>query len=512
MSFISLHPRIILPLFILSSLASGAIFGGLFSHAQLWATLIKLSCLTALFFSLKHCKSSLQAFFITWVWAGALAFSNSTGWLYYVLYNHVELSLLSSAFAMFLFSAYTGCFCAIAAAIAHQAKKLPYLFNISFVSLWLLSEALRGVAFAEFPMFNLAFAFVDSPFSGYASTLGTLGVSAAAIGLAISVVTLSTPDRLWALSAGALIVIIGYLGASIEYTKSHESPINVALLQGNVTQRTKPEPEDISNQLLTYFSLIKQAEKNNSIDLVITPESAIPIPFDMLPSKTQDLFKPEKSTLLITTMWFNDKNNLDKPDPSTVSSRMYAPFSGSEWFYEKVHLMPFAERIPYGFNSLVEYFKLPFYTMKQGGENQKPFEIKKLLIAPFICLDGLFFHKERARASEGHILLNTSNLAWYGNTNLLNFQKNVAKLGAIAAQKPMLLVSNTGMTLSIGKDGEIKEQLEKHTNGILRASVQGMNGSTPYTFWGDWAMVFLASMVLSGWIFLKTATLFQKKK
>ncbi len=503
MTSISHHTRITLALLIIASLIGGAIFGGLFSHGQHWANLIKLLCLTALFFSVKHCKSTLQAFCIAWVWGAALAFSNSTGWLYYVLFNHVELSLLGSIFAMFFFSIYMGVFCAIAAGIAHQAKKVPYLFNITFVALWVLSEALRGVAFGEFPMFNLAFAFVDTPIAGYASMLGTLGISAAILGLSITIVILFTHYRLWALSSGTLIVITGYLLGSIEYTKPYEAPINVAMLQGNVTQLTRPEPEDIANQIITYFKLIKQAEQKKSADLIITPESALPIPFDMIPEKSQALFKLEKSTLLITTMWFSDKSNLQKLDPGTISSRMYAPFSADEWFYEKVHLMPFAERIPVGFNRLVEYLKLPFYTMKQGSEKQKPFEIKKLLIAPFICFDGLFFHQERTRAAEAHVLLNTSNLAWYGNTNLLTFQKNVAKLGAITAQKPMLVVSNTGITLSIAQDGEMRGQIEKYTSGILNTRVQGMVGSTPYTYWGDWLVIGLSTLILAIWLYLR---------
>ena len=51
--------------------------------------------------------------------------------------------------------------------------------------------------------------------------------------------------------------------------------------------------------------------------------------------------------------------------------------------------------------------------------------------------------------------------------------------------RPMLRSTNTGMTAIVQPDGRVSAVLPAFERGVLRATVQGYVGLTPYARWGD---------------------------
>ena len=99
------------------------------------------------------------------------------------------------------------------------------------------------------------------------------------------------------------------------------------------------------------------------------------------------------------------------------------------------------------------------------------------------------------------ILLNVSNIAWFGDSIALPQHLQISQMRAIETGRPMLRATNTGATAVIGPDGSVAAELPPFTRGVLTASVQGYRGITPYVLAGNALVVLLAlSMLGMAWL------------
>nr|UOZ97500.1 Apolipoprotein N-acyltransferase [Cupriavidus sp.] len=109
-----------------------------------------------------------------------------------------------------------------------------------------------------------------------------------------------------------------------------------------------------------------------------------------------------------------------------------------------------------------------------------------------ICFEDLFGEEiiralspERSERDQPTILLNLSNLAWFGNTNALSQHLQVARMRSLETGRPSLRATNTGMTAAIDHKGRVIAQLPPQEADLLVAQVQGMTGVTPYIRFGN---------------------------
>jgi apolipoprotein N-acyltransferase len=72
-------------------------------------------------------------------------------------------------------------------------------------------------------------------------------------------------------------------------------------------------------------------------------------------------------------------------------------------------------------------------------------------------------------------------------------------------QRPTLRATNTGATVVIDHLGRVTAEQPRNTQGILRATVQGMSGLTPFVRWagphGLWPLILLSTGMVLGLIF-----------
>ena len=108
------------------------------------------------------------------------------------------------------------------------------------------------------------------------------------------------------------------------------------------------------------------------------------------------------------------------------------------------------------------------------------------------------------------MLINMSNLAWFGNSWALR-QHCVSRLRAIETGRPMLRATNTGMTAAIAPRGHVGAVLNPGSAGILDVEVQGTQGLTPYVKWGNMPILaWSLFMLLAGIAYRKRKGLAQK--
>jgi apolipoprotein N-acyltransferase len=87
------------------------------------------------------------------------------------------------------------------------------------------------------------------------------------------------------------------------------------------------------------------------------------------------------------------------------------------------------------------------------------------------------------------VLVNLSNIAWFGDTVAIDQHLQASRLRALELGRPMLRATNTGATAVINHRGEVTHRLARLTRGRLEAVVEGRSGSTPFARWaGRWGL------------------------
>ncbi|MBI3231302.1 MAG: apolipoprotein N-acyltransferase [Burkholderiales bacterium] len=176
--------------------------------------------------------------------------------------------------------------------------------------------------------------------------------------------------------------------------------------------------------------------------------------------------------------------------------------------YDKHHLVPFGEFIPTGFRWFVDWMRIPLGDFAAGNEVQQPFAVNNVWIMPNICYEDLFGEEIARQLGENeaegkpvaNLLLNVSNLAWYGESSAIPQHLQISRARALETGRTMLRSTNTGATAIISPKGKVLHLLAFDQQGVISAKVQGYSGITPYVRYRNLPFLFLASgTLLLGW-------------
>ena len=167
--------------------------------------------------------------------------------------------------------------------------------------------------------------------------------------------------------------------------------------------------------------------------------------------------------------------------------------------------MPFGEFIPRLFRWFTEMMNIPLGDFRGGGLAQAPFVWQGQRIAPNICYEDLFGDEIganfRNEAEAPTILLNVSNIAWFGDSVAIDQHLAISRMRALEFRRPMVRATNTGATVVIDHRGQVTHKLPRLTRGVLEAEVEGRVGLTPYAVWvsrfGLWPVWGLSLLVVA---------------
>lgn len=464
-------------------------------HDWWWLQILSVAGLVALLADAPRPRAAAAtgfAFGLGW-------FLSGIWWLYISMHVYGEMPAWMAALAVLLFAGYLSIWPALAGAAWHWLTRRGrdgVLAALAFGATWALSEWLRGVVFTGFPWLGSGYPHTDGPLAGFAPLVGVYGIAALAATIAALLVTAvraamqrrsganGTSGRLVvALAVAAGLPAIGLALAPVAWTTPAGDPIKVRLLQGNVAQDIKFEPVGIQRSLELYRDLITAAPA----DLVVTPETAFPIILQELPVDiAQDVRRFMESTG--TTVLFGAAG-ADSPVDFTNSVFAIGPEQPELYRYNKHHLVPFGEFIPFGFRWFVDMMKMPLGDFRRGGLDQDAVPVRRLRVAPNICYEDLFGEEIAATLRQqdvpANMLANVTNLAWFGDTIALDQHLQISRMRALETRRPMLRATNTGMTAVVKPDGTVQAKLPTFRLGTLEAMVQGTTGLTPYIRWGN---------------------------
>jgi apolipoprotein N-acyltransferase len=277
--------------------------------------------------------------------------------------------------------------------------------------------------------------------------------------------------------------------------------LSVTLLQGNVSQDEKFSAERLPDALNWHLRTLLAARS----DLVVAPETAIPLLPDQLPEgywrQLADPLARAGGHLLVGLPLGDFEHGY------TNSVAGLGPAGTPTYRYDKHHLVPFGEFVPRGFRWFVDAMNIPLGDFNRGPLVAPAFHVGAVAVAPNICYEDLFGEELAARfvgapAEVPGVLANVSNIAWFGRSVAVPQHLQISRLRSLELQRPMLRATNTGATVVIDHRGEIRHALPPHQRGVLVGEVQARSGLTPYAIWagrlGLWPAWFVAGLTIIG--------------
>jgi len=456
-------------------------------------------------------------------------------WIYISLHVHGYMAAWLSALAVVILAVGLGLFPAAAAALARWLVAQPVATEsvsapasalralaacLVWAAAWTAFEWLRGTLFTGFPWLNVGYAHVDGSLAGWAPVVGVYGVAfmaavcaAAFIGTALW----QGAARLTALALFLLAILAGVLGRAADWgIEPAGQPLAVRLVQGNVEQSAKFNPALFTSNLHQHLRLARQPSQVDGFrpDVVVLPETAIPVFQDQLPiswwQQWTDVARtwgaPMVTGIALHTSGADGRSLITNSVIGfTEDSSPFELVNGRvPWRYDKAHLVPFGEFIPYGFRWFVDAMVMPMGDFDRGARRQQPFDIGGQHLAFNICYEDVFGEELLPAVRPGphgepgaSILANVSNLGWFGNTPALPQHLQIARMRSLETGRPSIRATNTGVTAIINARGEVEASLPVHNAGVLDGWVQGTRGLTPYVRWGNLPVLAVVALVLT---------------
>lgn len=485
----------------LSALLAGAVQVFAFAPSNLWP--LQLLGLSWLFCLVYYGASVWRVMLLTWLYCFAWLFFGVI-WLTVTMYRYGDMPLLLSVLCVALLTGLLALLPVLAMALAWRIRQRcrPAAWISCLVllpTLWSLAEWTRDWIFTGFPWLVSGYAHNVSPLAGYAPLVGVFGITWLAAVIAGSVVlVLEREQRRLAVVVIALIIISGMALHLVHWTKPLGGPLTVRLLQGNIDQEIKFEREHLIDSLQFYHAAIV----SKPADLIVTPESALPLPANALPAgylNSLQNFATRSGSTIALGMFSNDGPDLYAN--SMISLRPGQLASG--YRYDKYHLVPFGEFIPPGFGWFYHYMQIPMGDLQRGPALVAPFPVRDQQVLPNICYEDVFGEEIAARiayAYLGHqavpsILLNMTNLSWFGDTWAMPQHVQITQMRTLETGRPMLRSTNTGVTTLVNAQGQVVKQMPVFVRGELDVSVQGYQGITPYILCGNYLWLGLMELL-----------------
>ena len=432
-------------------------------------------------------------------WRGFLfglgMFGLGVSWVYVSMHRFGNMPAPLAGFAVFLFVAGLSLYPALLGWLQARLfpKPGPWYAVLVLPALWVLFEWMRGWFLTGFPWLNLGYSQVAMPLAGYAPWFGVYGVSFfCVLSAGLLAAGAHAPEKIPRLLLPLLIVIwvVGWVAGKMEWVQPAGKPLQVALIQGNVPLDSKWQSGSRRAIMERYLGLSMQAPRS---DLIVWPESAIPAMLDEIdPAYLENLqsWGRARQTDLVLGVVERDRN--DRRYYNSVIS-----IGASPGIYRKQHLVPFGEYPPLDplFRWLMRNLQIPMSDFSAGPRDQPSLMVAGQKIGVSVCYEDAFGEEVIRALPQASLLVNVSEDAWFGDSLAPHQRLQMARMRALETARPMLRAANTGPSAVIDHRGEVLARSPQFQMHALTATVQPMQGATPYVRLGNWPVVSLLALV-----------------
>lgn len=456
-------------------------------------------------------KSPKYGFLLSFV-CGLLFFPGVFSWILevpsYKLVHHAILGLYLGS--------YFGVFGLAFSSIAQRCGLTTVLFAAPFI--WVSLEYIRS----SIPLLALPWALLGHSqhenllFIQLSSFTGAYGVSfmIVLVNATVAAIVLTsihrlnnhkpasfkTPSRRRTISI--MVATLALVGLALLYGKEtlsdpfFEERVRVSVVQGNIEQSKKWDRKNANFIMETLANLSREASEDRP-ELIVWPEAATP-GFIL---KTPSLMKQMRSLIKETkTYYLIGSSEYPKFAKSPLETRKFgntAVFFSPEGKvlgqYLKIHLVPFAEYIPYD-----DIISWPDFIVPKGkrsfqiqGEEFTLFEFHRIKFGVAICWETLFPGLIRQFVKKGaSFMININNEAWFGETAFPYQFLAINVFRAVENRISIVRAGNTGISCFIDPLGRITRRFQVNNKdifvqGYLTQKVPLSEERAFYTIYGD---------------------------
>ena len=425
-------------------------------------------------------------------WFGLGLYGAGVSWVYVSLHQFGGMPAPLAGFATVAYCAFLALFPAAAGWLQARVPAPDAVRACLLVpAAWVLFEWLLVWIFTGFPWLALGYTAAGWPLQGYAPLGGVY---------ALSFITVSIAGMLWLIAHRRpvfVLVAILAIGAGealrhVPWSTPAGEPVSVALLQGNIEQEMKFRPERYARIQETYAQLAE----GTAARLIVFPETALPRFYHQVDpaylARLEAAAKRNGGDLLLGAPYLGG--------PEAYFNSVLTLGVSPRQAYHKVHLVPFGEFIPPGFGWVLRWLSIPLSDFSRGAPDQPPLAVAGQRVAVNVCYEDVFGDEIARRAPAATLLVNVSNVAWFGDSLAPAQHLQIARLRAIETARMHLTATNTGITAAIDRDGRVLKRLAQFTEGRLELAAQGYSGATPYVRLRDWPIVLLSVFIFIAFI------------
>lgn len=417
---------------------------------------------------------------------------------------------------LFLFSLYLGLYLALFGLLFGVIRKHWSLFAALLTSplLWVAVEFARDRV-TGFPWDLLGYAQIDNLIlTRIVPWTGVFGVSLviASVNMlwALPIAKLRKPAATSALFGAAILSgTLAWLQFRHATLPAIETTATAVLVQENLSVGANSQQEKREAMLASFAELSQHPDFSSSGEIAKTPDL---IAWPESPASFLDSDQSYRSFMEQLAQRFSTSILADGLSlASRNSDGSYSFYNSASLFkedgtyggrYDKIHLVPFGEYVPY---KPLFFFAghlldgLPFVP----GTQRIIFHDRSRKYGVFICYESIFGDEIRQFVTHGaQVLVNLSDDGWYGNSSAPWEHLDMVRMRAIENNRWVLRATNTGVTASIDPYGRIVDQMPRHIRGSLLARFNFIDGTTFYTRHGDWlawlCAILTAMLVLGG--------------
>jgi len=435
-----------------------------------------------------------QAFLLAYV-CGILWYAGTCYWIFDTMRQYGELNSAAALLVLFLFCCYLGLyhgfFGLLLALVAGRDRNYRRAL-VAAPFLWVAVELAR-TRITGFPWNLLGISQVDnSSLCRISQATGVYGISfeIMLVNVAFAAAFLIPKQKRGAMLTAALAAAAVLQAGRLIDAPPSPSDRTALLVQQNIPVNESWNVTIFNDTLrdLSSRTVAGVAASPTKPDLIVWPESPAPF-FSQDPLFRHALGEMGRQTGIWTVAGSigTDQVGRGTDSPEYNSAVLVDPGGNFVARYDKVHLVPFGEYLPFpslfsfagGLTKEVGQF--------QHGVSRSPLDAGGKKLGVFICYESIFPDEVRQFARDGaQVFVNISNDGWYGDSGAYAQHLNQTRMRAIENDRWLLSATDTGVTASVDPWGRVVARIPRKERNVLAAPYALTSVTTFYTRHGDW--------------------------
>lgn len=357
--------------------------------------------------------------------------------------------------------------------------------------LWVGLEYLRSVLFSGFPWMDLGYGLYVQPLLIQVADLGghhlitfclvLVNAMLAALLYRRGTQRESAAGGLRVVTVAGCLLLICVGGYSVVrfqqvFSALHKWPqAEIGVIQGNIRQDLKWTEANKEQTVETYLALSRKAAAGRDLDLIVWPETALPLypQQDPLMGRVLDFVRQEQVMLLTGAPYFvvNTQKKVNGKAIDYYNSGLLINASGRlVGRYNKQHLVPYGEYVP--LRSYLPFLEPLVVSVGDftAGVSSEPLSAGTIRAGVLICFESIFPDIARKEVKAGsNLLVNLTNDAWYGRSSAPYQSLAMSVMRAVETRRSLVRAANTGISGFVEPTGTIRTR----TNLFVPAALTG---------------------------------------